>query len=92
MPEYNATNLPPGITSTQWALLISLPKGCYPHLIPQVKNSYSYAPHLAAGIVFVVGFGLALFGHVFQFARFRRWTSLLFAIGALSTYFKTPSS
>lgn len=80
----NNTTPPPGISPAVWELLVELPNGCYKDLIPGVQTSYGYKPTLAAGIVFCVAFGIALAGHLVQFARFRRWSSILFAIGALS--------
>lgn len=52
--------------------------------LPDLVPSYSYFPNLGASIVFDVLFGLTLLGHIFQLARFRRWTSGLLATGALS--------
>ncbi|KAH8646334.1 RTA1 like protein-domain-containing protein [Xylariales sp. PMI_506] len=53
-------------------------------LIPGHTPVYGYQPSLAAGIVFCVLFFIALAGHTVQIARFRRWTSVLLALGALT--------
>lgn len=63
---------------------LDLGKGCYPHLVDGIEPSYGYWPHLAPGIAFCVLFGIAVIGHTVQFARFLRWSSLLFAVGAAS--------
>jgi hypothetical protein len=85
--RWNATTPPPGVTPAQWKILYNLPTGCYPDLIDGVKNSYNYHPHLSAGIAICILFAFALLGHSVQYVRFRRWTSLLLALGALSKYF-----
>ena len=83
----NSTSTPPpGISPALWALILELPNSCYPRLIPNIHNDYHYHPHLAAGVVFCIAFGLALIAHSVQFVRFRRWTSVLFTVGALSKY------
>lgn len=63
--------------------LEALRQGCH-SLIPGIKTSYGYEPTLSAGIAFCVLFFLSHAAHVFQFARRKRWTSLVFAIGALT--------
>lgn len=82
---YHSTT-PSGISSNVGPFLQRRSIECYPHLVPGYNNDYSYQPHLVPGIVFCVAFGLALIGHFVQFARLRRWTSVLFAIGAFSKY------
>jgi hypothetical protein len=85
---FGMSSLPPppaGIDPNTWNAILHIRTGCFPQLIPQIKNDYGYWPSLGAGIAFDVLFGLALIGHVIQAIRFRRWTSILFAIGALST-------
>jgi hypothetical protein len=71
-----------------------LKKGCH-DLIAGYDTSYGYVPTFGAGIAFCVLFLLSTFAHVFQFARARRWTSLTFALGAMSmkntTLFSTRS-
>ncbi|KAI0380253.1 RTA1-domain-containing protein [Hypomontagnella monticulosa] len=57
---------------------------CQTELVPGFHYSYGYRPSLAAGIVFSVLFGIAFFGHLLQTVRFRRWTSVLLSIGALT--------
>lgn len=82
------SSLPPppaGIDPATWNAILHIRTGCFPTLIPQIRNDYGYWPSLGAGIAFDVLFGLALIGHVVQAIRFRRWTSALFATGALST-------
>ncbi|PKK49652.1 hypothetical protein CI102_5424 [Trichoderma harzianum] len=81
------SSLPPppaGIDPNLWNQILHIRTGCFPQLLPQIKNDYGYWPSLGAGIAFDVLFGLALIGHVIQAIRFRRWTSILFAIGALT--------
>ncbi|KAH6603732.1 hypothetical protein Trco_008507 [Trichoderma cornu-damae] len=75
---------PPGINPMTWNAILHIRTGCFPTLLPQIKNDYGYWPSLGAGIAFDVVFGLAFTGHVVQAIRFRRWTSALFAIGALT--------
>lgn len=60
-----------------------LKKGCH-DLIAGYDTSYGYVPTFGAGIAFCVLFLLSTFAHVFQFARARRWTSLTFALGAMT--------
>ncbi|EHK21647.1 uncharacterized protein TRIVIDRAFT_192004 [Trichoderma virens Gv29-8] len=75
---------PAGIDPKTWNAILHIRTGCFPTLLPQIKNDYGYWPSLGAGIAFAVLFGLALIGHAIQAIRFRRWTSILFAIGALT--------
>lgn len=56
--------------------------GCHA-LVSNVRTSYNYVPSLGAGIAFCILFGIALAGHIVQTIRFRRWTSILLAVGAL---------
>lgn len=58
----------------------------------QYTPAYGYVPSLAAGIVFVVLFGIPLLYHVFQSCRVRRATSILLSLGAVSTYTHTTAS
>ncbi|TVY84947.1 Uncharacterized protein LSUE1_G002740 [Lachnellula suecica] len=60
------------------------PNNCHKDLISGWPYSYGYRPSLAAGIVFCLLFGIALFGHCIQAIRLRRWTSILLAIGVLT--------
>ncbi|WAO93415.1 Hypothetical protein NCS54_01096200 [Fusarium falciforme] len=60
-----------------------LKKGCH-DLIAGYDTSYGYVPTFGAGIAFCVLFLLSTSAHVFQFARVRRWTSLTFALGAMT--------
>ncbi|KAK0727153.1 RTA1 like protein-domain-containing protein [Lasiosphaeria miniovina] len=83
---YNGTGpippAPPGVDPDLWQGLFHIRTGCFPFLVDGIDNSYSYWPTLGAGIAFDVLFGIALIGHLIQFARFRKWTSILFALGA----------
>ncbi|GME64081.1 putative rta1 domain protein [Neofusicoccum parvum] len=58
-------------------------KGCTA-LMPNVPTSYDYVPHLSAGIVFCVLFGISMAGHIVQGVRKRQWTSYVCATGALT--------
>ncbi|RFU74922.1 rta1 domain [Trichoderma arundinaceum] len=81
------SSLPPppaGIDPATWNTILHIRTGCFPVLVPQIKNDYGYWPSLGAGISFDILFGLALIGHAVQAIRFGRWTSVLFAIGALT--------
>jgi len=60
------------------------PNNCQVEELDGFPYSYGYRPSLAAGITFCVLFAIALAGHVVQSFRFRRWTSILLAIGALT--------
>ncbi|KAI8657121.1 hypothetical protein NCS57_01089400 [Fusarium keratoplasticum] len=60
-----------------------LKKGCH-DLIAGYDTSYGYVPTFGAGIAFCILFLLSTSAHVFQFARVRRWTSLTFALGAMT--------
>jgi hypothetical protein len=51
-----------------------------------VGNSYGYHPSLAAGIIFVLLFGLSLLGHVGQAVRTRQSMFILCALGATSKW------
>ncbi|EEU38089.1 uncharacterized protein NECHADRAFT_105196 [Fusarium vanettenii 77-13-4] len=60
-----------------------LKSGCH-DLIAGYDTSYGYVPTFGAGIAFCILFLLSTSAHVFQFARVRRWTSLTFALGAMT--------
>ncbi|KAK8121819.1 RTA1 like protein-domain-containing protein [Apiospora sp. TS-2023a] len=60
------------------------PNNCHVDPIPGWSYSYGYRPSLAAGVTFSVLFALALFAHTFQAVRWRRWASILLAMGALT--------
>lgn len=62
-----------------------LQQGCHAY-DSRFTPSYGYIPSLAAGILFCVLFGIPLLYHTFQFCRIRKTTSILLALGALSTY------
>ncbi|THC90490.1 hypothetical protein EYZ11_010054 [Aspergillus tanneri] len=72
--------MPNGLTEEQ---RLELNKGCH-SLIPGVKPAYGYQPSMAAGIVFLVLFGLSLIIHTVQFAWKRNWWCAVFSIGCLS--------
>ncbi|KAL3470840.1 RTA1 like protein-domain-containing protein [Aspergillus californicus] len=57
--------------------------GCHA-LIEGYGTSYGYAPSLAAGIVFLVLFGLTMIGHTVQMVWKRTWWCAVFAIGSLT--------
>ncbi|KAL7815094.1 RTA1 like domain-containing protein [Trichoderma gracile] len=75
---------PDGIDPATWNSILHIRTGCFPTLLPEIRNDYGYRPSLGAGIAFDVLFGLTLIGHAIQALRFRRWTSFTFAIGALT--------
>lgn len=50
-------------------------------------TQYSYRPSLGAGIAFCVLFAIPFFWQFVQTIRFRRWTSVLLGLGALSKSF-----
>lgn len=76
---------PNGIDPATWNSILHIRTGCFPTLLPEIRNDYGYRPSLGAGIAFDVLFGLTFLGHVIRAIRFRRWTSITFAIGALSS-------
>ncbi|KAK0635776.1 RTA1 like protein-domain-containing protein [Bombardia bombarda] len=75
---------PEGIDDETWHLLLHIKEGCFPYLDDRLDNSYGYWPSLPAGIIFSALFGIVIVGHLFQFVRFRKWTSILIAIGAIT--------
>ena len=83
----SGVDIPDGITPDLWAAWMDLRKGCYPDLIDGVDPSYGYRPTLGAGIAFDVLFGICIIGHLIQLIRFRRWTSGLMMVGAISAYY-----
>ncbi|KAI5862623.1 RTA1 like protein-domain-containing protein [Durotheca rogersii] len=64
--------------------LIRDPNNCHRELIDGWLPPYGFRPSLAAGITFCVLFAVAFFGHAVQSLRFKKWTSILLAIGALT--------
>ncbi|KAL9115155.1 MAG: hypothetical protein Q9227_000949 [Pyrenula ochraceoflavens] len=50
---------------------------------PTVDNSYHYQPHLSAGLVFSIVFGLSTLVHLAQTTIKRKWWYLTFALGAI---------
>lgn len=66
------------------AFMNELQIGCHAW-IPSVTPSYGYVPSFATGIVFCVLFGIPLLYHTFQSCWVRKATSILLALGALST-------
>ncbi|KAH7228381.1 RTA1 like protein-domain-containing protein [Fusarium solani] len=60
------------------------PNNCHPDLIDNWLPPYGFHPSLAAGIAFCVLFGLIAIGHTLRTLRFRTWTAILLAIGALT--------
>jgi hypothetical protein len=65
-----------------------LQTGCHAY-IDGIGTPYGYVPSLAAGIVFLVLFGLTMVGQAIQFAWKRTWWCAVFAVGSLSKYFFT---
>ncbi|KAG5658004.1 hypothetical protein KAF25_006955 [Fusarium avenaceum] len=76
----NTTEVSGQLTQDQ---MEALKKGCH-GLISGIDTSYGYVPTLAVGITFCALFFLSLVGHVIQYIRKRRWTSLAFAVGAMT--------
>lgn len=64
--------------------------GCHDY-IEGLGTPYGYAPSLAAGIVFLVLFGLTMVGHTIQMVWKRTWWCSVFAVGSLSKQ-PTPST
>ncbi|KAJ3541738.1 hypothetical protein NM208_g2598 [Fusarium decemcellulare] len=60
------------------------PNNCHPDLIDNWLPPYGYKPSLAAGITFCILFGLIAVAHTLRTFRFRTWTAILLAIGALT--------
>ena len=82
--SHDETTPPPGIDPATWDKILHIREGCYPDVVPGIRTDYGYHPTLGAGITFCALFGIAILGHAVQIVRFRRWTSVLFAIGAIS--------
>lgn len=57
--------------------------GCYDY-IEGFGTPYGYPPSLAAGIVFLVLFGLTMVAQTIQMAWKRTWWCSVFAVGSLS--------
>ncbi|KAL4820884.1 RTA1 like protein-domain-containing protein [Aspergillus spinulosporus] len=60
-----------------------LQTGCHAY-IDGIGTPYGYVPSLAAGIVFLVLFGLTMVGQAIQFAWKRTWWCAVFAVGSLT--------
>lgn len=65
---------------------VSLRTGC-PAYIPGLETSYGYVPSEAAGIAFVVIFGVSSLLHLGQTIWSKQWWTILFAIGGVSKSF-----
>ena len=63
--------------------------GCVPYN-PAQRTAYGYVPSLAAGIVYCVLFGLSMVAHTFQAIRTKALWNLVFAVGALSMFGRSP--
>lgn len=63
---------------------------CYPYR-SDITPSYGYVPSFAAGVLFSILFAIPFFYHTFQSVRLRATTSILLALGALSTFLITLS-
>ena len=74
-------SIPTTLTPAELNALVSS-CGAY---IDGLGTSYGYVPSLAAGIIFVLLFGLSLLGHVVQAVRTRQSIFILCAVGATST-------
>ncbi|KAL4924338.1 RTA1 domain-containing protein [Aspergillus undulatus] len=57
--------------------------GCYGY-VDGLGTPYGYPPSLAAGIVFLVLFGLTMIGHTAQMVWKKTWWTSVFAIGSLT--------
>ncbi|KAB8199279.1 RTA1 like protein [Aspergillus parasiticus SU-1] len=60
-----------------------LSTSCHP-IIDGMDTAYGYQPSLAAGIVFLVLFGLSMIVHTIQFTWKRTWWCAVFSIGCLT--------
>ncbi|KAJ5267263.1 RTA1-domain-containing protein [Penicillium angulare] len=65
-----------------------LKEGCHAY-VPSMETSYGYIPSEAAGIAFVVLFGLSGLIHIIQFSWKRTWWCSVFTIGCLAPTFYT---
>ncbi|KAJ5541486.1 hypothetical protein N7494_006562 [Penicillium frequentans] len=61
---------------------MALTVGCHAK-IEGVGTSYGYVPHLSAGIVFCVLFGLSMIAHTVQFCWKRQWWCVVFTLGCM---------
>lgn len=66
------------------AYIHEMHQGCHA-FNPLLTPTYGYVPSFAVGIVFCVLFGIPMLYHAFQFCRVRKSTSIVLAVGALST-------
>ncbi|KAE8135748.1 RTA1 like protein-domain-containing protein [Aspergillus pseudotamarii] len=60
-----------------------LSRSCHP-IIDGMDTAYGYQPSLAAGVVFLVLFGLSMIVHTIQFTWKRTWWCAVFSIGCLT--------
>ncbi|KAE8150140.1 RTA1 like protein-domain-containing protein [Aspergillus avenaceus] len=60
-----------------------LQRECHP-LVDGLGTAYGYKPSLAAGIVYLVLFGLSMIVHTIQFTWKRTWWCAVFSIGCLT--------
>ncbi|KAI9044382.1 RTA1 domain-containing protein [Aspergillus affinis] len=72
--------MPSGLSQEQ---LMELRTGCHAKFAG-LGTSYGYVPSLAAGIVFLVLFGLSMLAHTVQFIWKRNWWCVVFSIGCLT--------
>ena len=68
----------------QQQMLQQLRIGCHGY-IDGLNTSYGYVPSLAAGIVFLVLFGLSMIAHTVQCVWKRTWWTMVFTVGCMST-------
>ncbi|KAL4896994.1 RTA1 like protein-domain-containing protein [Aspergillus ambiguus] len=60
-----------------------LQSSCHP-LIDGLDTAYGYQPSQAAGIVFLVLFGLSMIAHTIQFTWSKTWWCAVFSVGCLT--------
>ncbi|KAF3906828.1 hypothetical protein ABW21_db0200015 [Orbilia brochopaga] len=60
-----------------------LRQGCHA-AVPGIEPTYGYYPSLAAGVVFLVLFGLSTIGHIYASVKGRHYWYLCFALGTIS--------
>lgn len=69
----------------QQQMLQQLRIGCHGY-VDGFNTSYGYMPSLAAGIVFLVLFGLSMIAHTVQCVWKRTWWTMVFTVGCMSTF------
>ena len=79
----HSTQMSDQTLTPQQKFLQELRTGCHAYN-EHYDTSYGYVPSVAAGIAFLVLFGLSMVVHTVQAAWKRTWWTLLFSIGCLS--------